>query len=190
MPLGDWANAHTSISRITYDTTYPTSHVRSYHYQYLNYFSVFALTRVCIHLLVSLFIRTTKSWSRASLPSELRLSRTMSISRHAGTRQSRRSKRTDTSNRLHETGQGNCIFLPRPCGLTLSGSISHLCPSICYRYLYLEYITHWQTADLFIGLFYLARQGIRDYPAAEVVTNGKRVHPKGLERPAAIELKV
>ena len=94
------------------------------------------------------------------------------------------------SNRLRETGRANCISSPRPCGLTPSGSISHLWPSLCRRYLYLEYITHWQTADLLIGLFYLARQGIRDYPAAEVVVNEKRVRPKGLERPAAIELKV
>jgi len=57
------------------------------------------------------------------------------------------------------------------------------------RYLYLEYITQWQAADLFIGVFYLARQGIRDFPAAEVVAHGTRVNPKSLDRPHAMNLK-
>lgn len=59
-----------------------------------------------------------------------------------------------------------------------------------FRWLYLEYITQWHKMDLFIGVFYLARQGIRDYPAAEVVAHGSRVHPKSLAIPQARNLKV
>lgn len=64
----------------------------------------------------------------------------------------------------------------------------HICKRC--RYLYLEYITHWQTADLFIGVFYLARQGIRDFPATEIVAHGTRLHPKSLDKPHAVSLKV
>lgn len=56
--------------------------------------------------------------------------------------------------------------------------------------MYLEYITHWPTADLFIGLAYLARQGIKDFPAAEVVAHGTRVIPKELSKPEVSTLKV
>eukprot|EP00210_Caulerpa_lentillifera_P007141 g6831.t1 len=57
------------------------------------------------------------------------------------------------------------------------------------RYLYLEYITHWPTADLFIGIAYLARQGIKDFPAAEVVAHGTRINPKDLSNLEASKLK-
>ncbi|GMH44022.1 hypothetical protein BSKO_11956 [Bryopsis sp. KO-2023] len=48
------------------------------------------------------------------------------------------------------------------------------------RYLYFETVARWPTADLFIGLVYLARQGLKDFPAKQVVAHGKRSNLRSL----------
>eukprot|EP00803_Ostreobium_quekettii_P003683 evm.model.scf_429.4 EVM.evm.TU.scf_429.4 scf_429:29564-36836(+) len=57
------------------------------------------------------------------------------------------------------------------------------------RYIWVEIVGRWPTADLFIGIFYLFRQGIRDFPAREVVANGERVDPTELPVTALQNLK-
>ena len=58
------------------------------------------------------------------------------------------------------------------------------------RYIWVEIVGRWPTADLFIGLFYLARQGLRDFPAKDVVANGRRVDPAQLSTANAGSLRV
>lgn len=50
------------------------------------------------------------------------------------------------------------------------------------RYIYVETLGKWPTGDLFIGIVYLARQGLRHFPAKEVVSQGNRIFLERLGR--------
>lgn len=53
----------------------------------------------------------------------------------------------------------------------------------------MECVARWPTADLFIGILYLARQGIKDFPAADVVKHGNRVNTQNLKLTELQDLK-
>lgn len=57
------------------------------------------------------------------------------------------------------------------------------------RYIYVETLARWPTADLFIGLVYLARQGLRDFPAKEIVAHGRQVDINDLSLKSRDELR-